>query len=201
MKVLLTTIVSTFIFTVVASVGVMASPYGSGSYGTCSYGNCSISLSSGGSVTLNVTPAGAKTCTTAKDTVTVSTGSSAGYNLKLLSATSSSAMTGVATTQQLPASSASYSTPSTLDAGSWGFRVDGMGGFGSGPTTAQSNVVNLAQSYAGVPTSNDQAALIRNHTSAATNQTTDVWFGICANNAVAPDTYRATVTYTAITNL
>src|SRR5690606_27568371 len=58
-----------------------ALPYGAGTYGTCTYGTCSISISTSGTVNLPVTPTTTGINTTAKDDVTVETGSSTGYTL------------------------------------------------------------------------------------------------------------------------
>ena len=173
--------------------------YNSGTYGSCQYSSCSITLTSNGSVSLNVTPSGAGSCTTASDTATVTTDDSNGYSLTLADMTTNTALVNGAAT--IPASGGSLVSPIPLTADRWGYRVDGVGGFGAGPTTAQSNVGLNSTTYAGIQPSNATADTIAT-TSVPANPavSTTVWYSVCARADVVPGAYTTVVTYTAITN-
>lgn len=173
--------------------------YGSGNYGNCNYGACSITLSSNGAVSVDVTPTGSGSCTIQKDDVSVLTDNSTGYTLQITTSTTATAMTSggnsVATSSGTPAS------PMTLANNTWGYRVDSTFGFGSGPTSAQSNVTTPSLTFSGVPASNQTPNTLVNASSAADPAVdTPVWYGLCANSTQASGTYTVQVTYTAVTN-
>jgi len=88
-----------------------------------------------------------------------------------------------------------------LTASQWGYRIDGVGGFGSGPTTTQSNIAINAVKFAVIPSSSSTADTIA-VTSVAANPAVDtnVWYGVCANTSLPSGTYTSQVTYTAVTN-
>ena len=83
---------------------VMAILYGSGTYGTCTFTSCSITITTSGTVNLDVSvPTSGGSCTTQKDTVAVTTHSGTGYNL---TASNSSTDTSLANVSgDIPASS------------------------------------------------------------------------------------------------
>lgn len=155
-----------------------------------------ISVNSSSVVTLNVVPTASGSITTASDSVSVTTNNSAGYNLTLSTSSASTDLTSGA--NSIPASSGSQTTPVTLAADTWGYRVDGEGGFGAGPTTAVTNATSESHSWAGVPASGS-ANTINSTNSSATNDTTTVWYGLNATTAKAGGTYTNTVVYTATT--
>jgi hypothetical protein len=126
--------------------------YGSGLYGACQYGSCSISIGSATSVAIDVTPTASGSCTIQKDAVAVSTDNSAGYSLSFADNSTNTALTNGQT--NIPATTATQASPTSLTINHWGYRVDGVGGFGAGPTTAQSNVAISTAKFAGVPASN-----------------------------------------------
>ena len=97
-----------------------------------------ISLSTNGTVNVNVVPTGAGAQTIASDTATVSTNDSSGYTLQL--GETGAGTTLVSGSNTIPASSGSQTTPVVMAANTWGYRVDSLGGFGSGPTSAVSSV-------------------------------------------------------------
>lgn len=173
--------------------------YGSGSYGDCDYGSCSITLSSGGSVNLDVTPTQSGSCTISSDTVSVLTDSTTGYTIQLASSTTSTNLVnGVST---IPTSSGTAASPAILNPNAWGWRIDGYSGFGAGPTSAQSNITAPISSFAGVPASNATPATIKTSASAANPAVnTTIWYGLCADISVLNGTYTTQVTYTATTN-
>lgn len=188
------------VFTIVVSISVGAQSYGSGNYGSCQYGNCSLSLTTSGSVALDVLPTASGACTVASDSVSVSTAASTGYTLQLSSVDASTALQGAANGGQIVAASGSVSSPQILQVNRWGFRVDG-GLFGDGPTSSSSNTAApLSATFAGVA-SNINPATIRNVTqSIISPHITNVWYGVCANTSISADTYSKTVRYTALIN-
>ena len=154
-------------------------------------------LTSSGTVNLNATPSGAGVQTIASDTVTVSTNNSAGYTLKLGETTASSALVSGGNT--IAASTGTQGSPIAQTANSWGYRVDGVGGFGAGTTSAVSSQPIGALTFAAVPATASPATLV---TTAATasNATTTVWYGLAVNTTAATGTYTNGVTYTATAN-
>ncbi len=177
----------------------LAINYGSGTYGSCQYETCSISLSANGSVSLDVTPTPGGACTIQSDTAAVFTDNSNGFSLTLANNSVNTALINGAST--IAASSGSLASPAALAISSWGYRVDGTGGFGAGPTSSGTNIAPSGTTFAGVPASNVTAHTIAN-TSVAANPTvnTVVWYGVCANTDVTNGAYTAQVTYTAVTN-
>ena len=174
--------------------------YGSGAYGSCEYGvACSISLTSNGSIGLNVTPTSGGSCTVQSDSATVLTDDTNGYTLTLAdSGTNTALVNGAAT---INATSGTFASPTALTATSWGYRVDGLGSFGSGPTTGQSNVSPGGTLFAGIEASDQTADTIATTSGAADPAvTTTVWYGACANTSVNSGAYTTQVIYTAVAN-
>jgi hypothetical protein len=173
--------------------------YSDGTYGSCTYNSCGITLSSSGTLSLNVVPAGGTTCSVASDSVAVTTDSSTGYSLTMNDQATSSSLVGTST--GIATDSGTPSAPSSLTANSWGWRVDGLSGFGAGPTTGSSNGGVPPVRFAGVPTSSQSAATVATSSSAADpTVTTPVWYGLCVNTSIPADTYSSTVVYTAVVN-
>src|SRR6185312_2811878 len=145
-----------FILSSGLAVAYPSGTYGSSTYGSCEYGNtCSITLTSGGTVHLDVTPASGGRCTIQSDTASVLTDDSNGYTLTLADNSTNTALDDGSAT--IPASSATIASPAALTANKWGYRVDGLGSFGAGPTTAQSNISPPATLFAGIKASNQTA--------------------------------------------
>jgi hypothetical protein len=174
--------------------------YGSGTYGSCSYGvACSISVTSNGSISLNVTPASGGKCTIQSDTVSVLTDDSNGYTLSLADSGSSTAL--INGSYSINASSGTFASPAALSANSWGYRVDGVGSFGSGPTTAQTNVSPPSSLFAAVQSSLSLPDTVASTSTAADPAvTTTVWYGACADTSAASGAYTTQVIYTAVAN-
>ena len=176
-----------------------SSVYGSGSFGDCDYGTCTITLTDTGVPTLTVVPTPTGVCSVQSDTVSVLTDSTTGYSLTMTTSTTNNSMQGTSTS--LAASSATSSSPATLAVNTWGYRVDNLASFGSGPTTAQSSGSVPSVTFAGVPASNQSSTQVAYSNSPANPaQDTKVWYGVCANASIPVDTYSATVVYTAVTN-
>jgi hypothetical protein len=157
-----------------------------------------ISLSTSGTVNLNATPAGAGVQTIASDTATVSTNDTAGYTLKL-------GETGAGTTlvsggNTIPASSGTQASPVAETANSWGYRVDGVGGFGAGPTSPASNAaISGSITFAGVAASGSPNT-IKTTSTTASGDTTSIWYGVAVDTTQPTGTYTNSVTYTATAN-
>lgn len=183
-----------------AYVLAAAGAYGDGSYGSCEYNTCGIALITSGTVNLNTTPASGTTCSVQKDAVQVTTDSSTGYTLKIADSDTINQMNG-SNGGTVSATGGSYASPTTLTANSWGYRVDGSGSFGAGPTTAVSNGGIPARTFAAVPISSATANTIVTSAAPANPAiTTNVWYGLCAASSLRSGTYTAGVTYTALVN-
>lgn len=157
-----------------------------------------ISISTLGSVNLDITPTSSGSASSASDTVTVSTNDTAGYTLQLADADSSDTLTSG--TNTIAASTGTLAIPVTLAVNSWGFRVDSSTlAFGAGPTTAQTNAASLTGKWAAVPVSGS-ADTIKSTTAVASGDTTTVWYGADVDSTVPNGTYTDTVTYTATAN-
>ncbi len=174
--------------------------YGSGTYGSCKYGvQCDITLSSNGSLNLDITPTTSGKCTIHSDSPSVLTDDTDGYTLTVAdNSTNTSLVNGASS---ISTTSGTVSSPTTLSGNSWGFRVDGLGGFGAGPTTTQDNVARGSITFSSVKASNVTADTIASTSGAADPAVaTTVWYGACADTSVASGTYSTQVLYTAIAN-
>lgn len=174
--------------------------YGSGTYGTCTYNTCSITLTTSGTIAANVTPAaGATRCSVAKDTVTATTDSSTGYTVTLNDTDTTNTLVGPSAS--ISASAGTPASPVALAANTWGYRVDSIGGFGAGPTSAVTNGAVPSVTFAAVPLSSGTASTIRTTSTAdGTAVATPVWYGVCANTSLTSGAYTDSVTYTAVIN-
>ncbi len=150
-----------------------------------------------GTVSLNATPTGTGVQTTASDTVTISTNNSAGFTLSLAETTASSNLVSGGNT--IAATTGTYASPIALAANRWGYRVDSLGSFGAGPTSAISNAAIGALTYAAVPATASPQTLKTTATTAVNNVTT-VWYSLAVNTSTPSGTYTNSVTYTAVTN-
>lgn len=164
---------------------------------TSTIGSVMSLFTTSGTVTLNATPTAGGVQTTASDTVTISTNNSAGYSLSLAETTASSSLTSGGNT--IPATTGTQASPVALTANRWGYRVDGTGGFGAGPTSPISNAAIGTVTYAAVPATASPNT-IKTTAATATNDTTTVWYSVAVNTATPTGTYTNSVTYTAVNN-
>lgn len=175
--------------------------YGAGTYNTCTYNTCGITLSSSGTVAINITPSGASTrCTVQSDSVTATTGSTTGYTVKINDSDTSTTLNGSGG-NTIPSVSGTAASPVALTANKWGYRVDSIAGFGSGPAGALSSGSIPAYTFAAVPLSSAGGDTIRT-TSTVDSGTvsTLVWYGACANASAVSGSYSDNITYTATVN-
>jgi hypothetical protein len=178
---------------------VLAINYGSGTYGTCQYSSCSISISSSSTVSANITPTVSGACTINNDVVSVLTDDSNGYTLTIINSNISTNLVNGGSS--ISSTSGTQAIPQALTTNNWGYRVDGVGGFGAGPTTSQTNISPPAILFAVVPSSSSSANTIATKSVAANPAVnTNVWYGVCANTTVPSGTYTTQITYTAVTN-
>ena len=147
-----------------------------------------------GTVNINATPTAGGVQTTASDTVTVTTNDSDGYTLQLAETTATTTLTSGSNT--IPATTGTQASPTALVANRWGYRVDGIGTFGAGPTTPISNAAIGTVTYAAVPATASPNT-IKSTSSTATNDTTTVWYSVAVNSATPSGVYTNSVTYTA----
>lgn len=146
-----------------------------------------------GTVNLAITPTAAGSFTSASDTVTAGTNSSAGYQLQISAATP--ALTNGANT--IAASTGTPAAPVALAGNTWGYRVDGQYGFAAGPTSAQTNQASLTGTWAGVTST---ATSIKTTSAASSSDSTTVWYGAAADFTKPNGTYTTSVTYTGLAN-
>jgi len=155
-------------------------------------------LTTNGTVNVNVVPTGSGAQTIASDTVTVSTSDTSGYTLALSETGASSALTSGSNT--IPASSGSQTIPVVMATNTWGYRVDSLGGFGSGPTSSQNSAaISGSIKFAAVPATASPNTL-KTTSGTASNDTTTVWYGVAADTSQPSGTYTDSVTYTATAN-
>lgn len=156
-----------------------------------------ISMSTSGTVALNVTPTSGSSASSSSDTITVSTNNSTGYNLSLADSDATTTLTSGG--NSIAAHAGTFAAPSTLANNAWGYRVDGAGTFGAGPTAAQTNQTSLTGTWAGIPASGAPQQLKSTSTTASAD-VTSVWYGVKVDTTKPTGVYSDSVTYTATTN-
>jgi len=179
---------------------VSALNFGSGTYGLCLYNiGCSLTISSSSTVNSNVTPSPSGACTINNDVVSVFTDDASGYTLTVKNNSTNTALLNGGSS--ISSTSGTQSSPLALTANQWGYRVDGVGGFGAGPTSAQSNISLNSILFAIMPASSSSPDTIASTAVAASPAVnTSVWYGVCADTTIPSGTYTTQVTYTAVTN-
>ncbi len=158
-----------------------------------------ITISSSGTVNIAVIPTGSGVQSSASDTVSVSTNNAAGYNLALHMSTAERNL--VSGSNNIIPVTGSHGTPAALANNSWGYRIDGEGGFGAGPTSAETNVASSSYTWAGIPAAPAGSAnnIVKDANTSVNNDQTTVWYAVRANSGLPNGVYSGTVTYTAIT--
>lgn len=156
-----------------------------------------ISISSGPTVSISLTPTAGGVVSSASDTVSVSTNNSAGYALSLANGDATTNLVNGGNT--IAAHAGTQASPTALAANTWGYRVVGAGGFGASAYSAETNNGSSSSTWAGVPATGTPNT-IKTTASTASGDTTTVWYGVRANSSKAGGTYSDTVTYTATTN-
>lgn len=159
-----------------------------------------ISITTSGTVTLNITPVSGGAQTSASDTVTVNTNNAAGYNLAVKDSDATLTLTSGGNT--IAASANTFTTGGVLANNTWGWAVPntttGIGANGFDATySVLSNVTSSATIWAGITATDQQ---FKNTATTASNDVTTVWYSAKADTSKPNGTYADTVTYTATTN-
>lgn len=155
-----------------------------------------ISITTSGSVALNVTPVSGGAQTSASDTVSVSTNNSAGYTLTLADSNADTDLDNGG--NSIAAHAGTQASPTALANNRWGYHVDSIGGFDA-DGAVESNVTSSTIKYAGVPASGAPNT-IKTTATTASGDTTTVWYAVKADTTNPNGTYSNIVTYTATTN-
>jgi hypothetical protein len=162
-----------------------------------------VSISTGGTVSISLTPTGAGVVTSNSDTVTVSTNDASGYNLTVIDGDTTTNLANGG--NNFAASAGTKTTPVTLATNTWGVAVNtGTTGIGTNGFDAsysvETNNASSTSKWAGMPASNGTAMLLKSTAATASNDTTTVWYGVKADTSLPAGTYTDTVTYTATGN-
>ena len=184
---------TTYTFRVAAVNAIGTGAYSATATGRTRY----ITLSAPTSVDIAVTPAGGTKMSSKSANVLVATNAATGYKLSLSMQSTNRNLTNGS--QAIAPTTGTQTAPIALSGSAWGYRVNGIGNFGS-TTTVENNVASSAYTWAGIP---DHAAphVIRTTTVAnPTAETTTVWYGVSVAGLQQSGIYTATVTYTAINN-
>lgn len=154
-----------------------------------------ITITSGNTTAFSVTPAASAKMSTGSDLLTVNTNNVAGYNLTL-------SMTGAGNTlikgvDSIAPATGTFASPAALGVNQWGYRADGAGTFGAGPTSVL-NSVDATLTWAKVqPLATPDT--IKSTTTTATNDTMTVWYAMNVDSSKPTGLYTNTVVYTAST--
>ena len=154
-----------------------------------------ITVAAAANVTINVTPMGGTRMSSASHLVTVSTNGVLGYQLMVGSTSTNRNL--INDSYLISPSSGTQISPVVLSGTSWGYRVVGIGGFGSG-SGVEANTTVSSYTWAGI-TETSSPATIRTQTAATTNQSTTVWYGVSVTPQQKSGSYSGGVMYTAIT--
>lgn len=155
-----------------------------------------ISVSTSGTVGINVIPVSGGSQSSASDTVSVSTNNAAGYALTLANGDTDTELENGA--NSIDAHDGTQADPTELDNNTWGYAVASLGGFDSS-YSALNNAANSDTLWAGVPSSASPNTL-KTTSSTASGDTTTVWYSVKVDTSKPNGTYSDTVTYTATTN-
>lgn len=157
-----------------------------------------ISMTTSSTVAIAITPTSAGSASSASDTVTVNTNNTTGYNLKLSDSDTTLTLAGPSAAT-IAAHTGTFASPTTLANNSWGYRIDGSGTFGSGPTSAQTNQTSLSGTWSGL-VSSASPTTVKTTATVASNDVTTVWYGVQVDTTKPNGVYTDSVTYTATTN-
>jgi len=155
-----------------------------------------ISITTATPVAISITPTSGGVVSSSSDTVTVNTNSSTGWNLTLADNDTDTDLESGA--NAFAAHAGTQATPTALANNTWGYRIVGVGGFGAGAYSGETNNGSSTSTWAGVPSSASPNT-IKTSGGTATNDTTTVWYGVKATSSQPSGVYTDTVTYTATT--
>ena len=156
-----------------------------------------ITVQAAANVDIAITPSGSSTMSSNKSDVLVATNSPSGYKLSLAAATTDRRLLNGSSAIQ--PTTGSMNSPTALSGVSWGYRVGGIGGFGTA-TTIESNTSATAYTWAAVPAMGIPDVIRTTSIAKPIAEPTTVWYGASVAGAQQSGVYKSTVTYTAITN-
>ena len=139
-----------------------------------------LSIASDGKVSISVMPDGTGVLATGVDHVKVSSNDSAGYTLYIRDKDATTDLTSLTTADVIAAGSGTSSSPAALGTNTWGWRTAAIG-------------PNL---FVGVTTGDDPVRV--STTNAASNEITEVTYGVNVTTATDNGTYTDVVVYTAV---
>ena len=180
---------TTYTFRVAAVNAIGTGAYSATATGRIRY----ITLSAPTSVDIAVTPAGGTKMSSKSANVLVATNAATGYKLSLSTQSTNRNLTNGS--QTIVPIAGTQTAPVALSGSAWGYRVNGIGNFGS-TTTIENNVASSAYTWAGIPGHTVPHVIVANPTA----ETTTVWYGVSVTGLQQSGIYTATVTYTAINN-
>ena len=157
--------------------------------------NSTISMTSSGTVTLNVMPVSGGAQTSASDSLSVSTNHASGYNLTLANNDANTALVNGAAT--LTAHTGTLAAPTALGVNTWGYAI--AGGAFDASYAVLTNATGSTTKWAGVPASASPQILKTTAVPASSDLTT-VWYSAKVDTSKANGTYTDTVVYSATTN-
>lgn len=161
-----------------------------------------ISMTTGASVAISLTPTAGGVVSSSSDTVSVSTNNATGYNLTVADSDATTTLANGG--NSFAAGSGSKAAPVVLANNTWGFAVPtgttgiGTNGFDASYSAENNNAASTSK-WAGMPATGSPMTL-KSTTTTATNDSTVVWYAAKATTAQPNGTYTGTVTYTATTN-
>ena len=193
----------------VVAVAVATSPITVSAAGQAATSNTSlsatvtdvISMTSGPSVTLSITPTSGGNVSSASNAVTVTTNNTAGYTLDVKKTEAATTLVSGANTLT---SRASTTTAAALANGEWGWAVPSTT-TGTAPTgldttyTAEVSAGSSATKWVGVNGSAGAGVIVKQTSSTASADPVTVWFAAKANSSTPSGAYTGGVTYTATT--
>ena len=134
--------------------------------------------------------------------IRINTNNSSGYDLKL-SMIDSTQNLQLGANAIIPVNGTLTSPLSGLSIGTWGYRVDGIGGFGMGhhgidPTQVETNISDSAYSWAAVPAVTTPDTISSLSTAPTSQITTNVFYGMKVDPTKPAGDYTNKVVYTLV---
>ena len=163
-----------------------------------------LTLTTSPSINLSIQPTSAGAVSIAKDTVVANTNSPSGYKLYLsvnkdldnnIYLDGDTANNTINT--KFTPTAGTYETPSALSQNSWGYAVADLNSFDASYNIA---APSLSSKFANIPMLGEEQ-LIHDHSGIATDDATDIYYGVKANINVASGNYFTELLYTTLSDV
>ena len=163
-----------------------------------------LSIATNATLDTNIHPEDGGTIAIAKDTVIGNTSSQYGYELYI--STNSETINDIylngnttltENTKKISATTGTYDTPAALDitnGATWGYAIAGLDNFDA---SYNINAPAASAKFAAMPTVENKQ-LIHEVTTAATDDETEIYYGIKADSTLEPGLYKTEILYTAV---